>query len=372
MTVRVRYAPSPTGLQHVGGARTALFNYLFAKHNNGKFILRIEDTDQKRYNPYAVLELLNAFNWLGIEWDEGPSEQELLKLNVPNHAAKKFGKKSKIPYVQSNRLELYKEAALRLVDEGNAYYVFAEELDENDSNMKFSKASATMRLDAWRNASKFMVKKAMKTGKPYHIRLKLPRDGFVEINDGLRGSILFWWSRQKDPVILKTDAFPTYHLAMAVDDHLMEISHVIRGEEWISSLPRHWFLYKALGWNPPKFYHTASILNPSGKGKMSKRRAVAKDGSTPVPTYVSDYKKLGYVKEALINFMALTGWNPGDTNREMFTIDELVDIFDLNRLNTTPASWNYDKLRKMNHSWIKILPNREIIKRISEYDNCKQ
>ncbi len=346
----VRFAPSPTGHFHVGGARTALFNYLFAKKNGGRFFLRIEDTDQTRYRPYAVQELIESLAWLGIDWSDGPSKEELVALGVDAVTADQYGKTG--GFVQSTRKELYKTHAQMLCDVGKAYKVFADESVEE--GVKFSKASKQMGLDTWRNASAFMVRKAEKAELPYHIRLKMPREGIAFCKDLLRGEIEFSYYRLHDPVLLKTDGMPTYHLASVVDDHAMNVTHIIRNEEWLPSLPFHYYLYSSFNWIPPVFVHTASILNPSGKGKMSKRETVALDGKTVVPSLVLQYKHAGFLPEAMINFMALTGWNPG-LNKELFSKEDLITLFSLKRLGMTGAAWDYSKLKKMNSVYIQKL-----------------
>lgn len=358
--IKVRYAPSPTGPhQHVGGVRTALFNWLFAKHSGGKFFIRIEDTDQERYNPKAVTDLLQSFTWLGLDWDEGPTVDDLLGLDVSEDMAARYGKASNTSFVQSKRASIYNELAHRLIEEGKAYPVFSDESLEQSPDIKVQEARMKMQVFRWREAGSFMISKAMATGRPYHVRLKMPReDTAIECMDYLRGSIFFPYRKLYDPVILKTPkdgkpAMPSYHLAHVIDDHLMETSHVLRGEEWLSSLPYHTYLWKCFNWDAPVYCHLPVILNPTGKGKMSKRETKAPDGSI-VPVFVTQYKELGFIPDALINFMALVGWNPGN-GHEIINKDELIDLFSLDRINRTGAAWDYRKLRSINQRYIQMM-----------------
>lgn len=349
----VRFAPSPTGGFHVGGARTALYNWLYARKNGGKFLLRIEDTDQKRYKENAVTELIQSLTWLGIDWDFGPTTQELIELGVDNSMAKRYGKGAEQnSFVQSKRNEIYQSYVIMLIENDMAYRVFSDEADEDIDKDDFAVASKEMKLNIWREASPFMIRKALQAGRPYHVRLKMPREDDIVCNDYLRGDIRFKFHREKDFVIQKTDGGTTYHLASVIDDHLMGTTHVIRGEEWLSSLPKHYYLYECFGWTPPTFIHTASILNPSGKGKMSKRDVVAKDGKTKVPTFVMDYKRKGFLPEALINFMSLTGWNPKN-GVEFMSKEDLIGLFNLDGLSVRGATWDYNKLLHFNKQWMR-------------------
>lgn len=355
MSIITRYAPSPTGIQHVGGARTALYNWMFAKQNGGKFYLRIEDTDRTRYVNTAAKEIIDSFQYMGLDWDDGPSKEELIGLDVDESTASKYGKGHNHKFVQSNRLEMYRQAVEQLIENGFAYRVFTSH-NVNDSNNRLTvDDSKSMKLNMWRNAPAFHIKKAMKAGIPYHVRLKLPRNEDTVVFDRLRGNIKFNWNRAFDTVLLKTDGFPTYHLASVVDDHDMGVTHVIRGEEWLPSLPIHTHLYQCFDWEPPQFIHAATILKPNGKGKMSKRE-VSADGSTRVPTAVTEYRDNGFLSTALNNFMALTGWSP-KSNKEIFrSLDDLLDSFNIDNLSVSPAAWNYNKLLHINKIHMGMIP----------------
>lgn len=367
MDVKVRLAPSPTGSFHIGGARTALFNYLFAKQTGGLFGLRIEDTDQKRYVESSVTEILEMLDWLGLTLDFGPSADDLMSLGVSEYLAQKYGKEG-LDYsmVQSKRSDIYKQYAMQLVNQRKAYCVFSAEIDEFDPTKRFAHASKEMNLAEWRGTTPVMQKMMIDSGETYHIRAKMPREDEIITHDFLRGNITFEGSKLHDPVILKSDGLPTYHLASVVDDHLMGITHVIRNEEWIASLPIHFFLYNAFGWEPPIFVHTGSILNPSGKGKMSKRLSVSQDGKTAVPTHVQEYKKQGFLPEAMINMIALTGWNPGN-DIEYMDMDQMIQLFDLKRINRTGAAWNYSKLLDMNRYYLSKLSNDKFAELAEEF-----
>lgn len=361
----MRFAPSPTGSLHIGGARTVIFNKIIASKLGIPLALRIEDTDQTRYVPTAVEEILEMSDWLGIKYDLGPTANELLKLGVSQDKAEKYGLPMKHDWqsmVQSERKDIYKEHSDWLIDNGFAYRVFADELD---TDMRFSEASKEMRLNEWRNASKFIQDQALGTGRPYHVRIKMPREGSILSKDKLRGVIKVEYRKLHDYVLLKTDGMPTYHLASVVDDHLMNVRIVLRNEEWLASLPLHNHLYKCFGWKLPEFVHTASILNPSGKGKMSKRQAQDSSGKT-IPTHVKDYKALGFLPEAMWNVIAMTGWNPGD-GTEYMSMEEIIRKFDINRINTTGAAWGWQKLLNMNQHYIKSLTDSDFVKYVMEY-----
>jgi nondiscriminating glutamyl-tRNA synthetase len=326
--IRVRFAPSPTGYVHVGSLRTALFNYLFARHNNGKFIIRIEDTDRSRFVEGAVENLLHYFSLLGIEHDEGP------KIGGD------YG-----PYYQSERTEIYRKHAMELIDKGFAYYSFEtpEELDEIKKILQLE-GKYTSYDRRGRNLSPEEVKEKLESGIPYVIRLKVPLNEEVKFDDIVKGTIKIETNSVDDQVLLKSDGFPTYHLANVVDDHLMNITHIIRGEEWITSVPKHIILYNAFGWEVPKMAHVPLILNPD-KSKLSKRQG---------DVAVEDYLKKGYLKEALVNFMALLGWNPGEgETNEIFSMAELIERFSLERVQTAGAVFSIDKLNWMNNEYIK-------------------
>ena len=322
-SVRVRFAPSPTGYLHVGGARTALFNYLFAKHTGGTFILRIEDTDRNRYVEGALQEIYESLKWLGLSWDEGPE------------IGGNYG-----PYVQSERLELYKRHAQELLEKDLAYRCFCTSQRLEEVRLAREKAKMLTGYDRHcRDLPKDEVKKNLDEGKSFVVRLKIPRDIVVVFNDMIRGSIEYKSEVLDDLVLLKSDGFPTYHLANIVDDHEMKITHVLRGDEWIASTPRHVLLYEAFGWTPPKFAHMPVILDPSG-GKLSKRKGAAS---------VMDYKNNGILPDALFNFLALLGWAPGGGDeREKMTRQEIIEAFSLEKISPKGAVFDEKKLDWMN------------------------
>ncbi len=326
--VRVRFAPSPTGYVHIGSLRTALFNFLFARHNGGKNILRIEDTDQTRKVEGAVENLLSSLGRLGITFDEGPVS----------------GGDSG-PYYQSDRLNIYRKYCNVLLENGNAYYAFEtqEELDEM-RRLQQLEGKQTMYDRRGRDLSPEEVSEKLASGIPHVVRLKVPLGEEIRFNDLIKGNIKIDTDIVDDQILLKSDGFPTYHLANVVDDHLMNITHIIRGEEWITSVPKHILTYRALGWEVPQMAHVPLILNPD-KTKLSKRQG---------DVAVEDYLKKGYLKEALVNFIALLGWNPGEgEEKEFYSIDELIQAFTLEKVQTSGAVFNIDKLNWMNNSYIK-------------------
>jgi glutamyl-tRNA synthetase len=346
--VRVRFAPSPTGPLHIGGVRTALFNYLFAKKNNGTFYLRIEDTDQNRFVPGAEEYILEALNWLGISPDENFGKNE------------KFG-----PYRQSERKHLYKKYADQLIDSGNAYYAFdtAEDLDAHRKQQEAEGKTFIYnhhhreKLDNSLVISKEATDKRIASGEDYVIRFKTPVNETLNLQDIIRGEVKFETNLLDDKVLFKGDGMPTYHLANIVDDHLMETSHVIRGEEWLPSMPLHVLLYQAFGWETPEFAHLPLILKPVGNGKLSKRDG-DKMGFPVFPLewktekgISSGYREKGFFPEAVINFLALLGWNDG-TEKELFSLDELVQSFDLNRVHKAGAKFDPEKNKWFNHQYL--------------------
>ena len=343
--VRVRYAPSPTGDFHVGGARTALFNYLFARHHGGKFILRLEDTDQKRYNPEALGWLLNGLRYLGLEWDEGP------EVGGP------YG-----PYVQTERLAHYQKYAQQLLDAGRAYRCFCtpERLEAVRAAQRKNKQPFGYDRHC-RYLEPHQAAERAAQGESHTVRAKLPLDGEIAVQDFIRGVITFQNENLQDAVLMKSDGIPTYHLANVVDDHLMEISHILRGDEWVNSLPLHMHLYNAFGWTPPLMAHLPLILNPTGKGKMSKREGRAPDGRV-LPVFVRSFEALGYLPEALVNYLALVGWSYDDKT-EIMSRAELIDRFGLERVNAAPAAWNYDKLDDINGQYIRRLSVEDLTDR---------
>ncbi|MCL4538002.1 MAG: glutamate--tRNA ligase [Bacteroidetes bacterium] len=332
--IRVRFAPSPTGFLHVGGLRTALFNFLFARNSGGVFILRIEDTDRARYVEGAVENLINTLRWAGLDYDEGPA------------AGGDFG-----PYVQSERLGIYNEHVDLLVRNGSAYRCFCtpERLDLMRKEMEKKKLQPKYDRTCLRLSEKEIADN-LASGKPYVVRLKVPDDTLIRFSDIIRGDVEFASERVDDQILLKSDGYPTYHLANVVDDHLMKISHVIRGEEWLSSTPKHVLLYNAFGWELPQFAHLPLLLNPD-KSKLSKRQG---------DVAVEDYRDKGYLKEALVNFVALLGWNPGD-EREIFSLKELEKEFSLDKVNKSGAVFNVEKLNWLNFQHLRSKPEGEVL-----------
>ncbi|NOR28031.1 MAG: glutamate--tRNA ligase [Lutibacter sp.] len=362
--VRVRFAPSPTGPLHIGGVRTALFNYLFAKKHNGTFILRIEDTDQTRYVANAEQYIIDALNWCNIPFDEGPRKNE------------KFG-----PYRQSERKDIYKQYANQLIESGNAYYCFdtAEELDFHRKNHE---EKGKTFIYNWHNRTKLTnsislskeeVEQRISNGDNYVVRFKMHdplKDGesaIISSTDIIRGNVSFKKELLDDKILFKSDGMPTYHLANIVDDHLMEISHVIRGEEWLPSLPLHIALYEAFNWEIPEFAHLPLILKPVGKGKLSKRDG-DKLGFPVFPLAYTNsetkevsrgYKEDGYFADAFINMLALLGWNPG-TEQEIFTLEELCKTFTLERVSKSGAKFSPDKTNWFNQQYMMQKSNSEL------------
>ena len=344
--VRVRYAPSPTGDFHVGGARTALFNYLFARHHGGSFILRIEDTDQKRFTPEAVDRLLRGLRYLGLDWDEGPDK------------GGPYG-----PYTQTERLGLYGRYCAQLLEGGFAYRCFCTpERLETASKSRQAKGLNPGYDRFCRNLDPEQGAMRANLGEPHTVRFKAPLDGEITVHDLIRGDITFHNSILQDAVLLKSGGMPTYHLAHLVDDHLMEISHILRGDEWVNSLPLHVHLYSAFGWEPPIMAHLPLILNPTGKGKMSKREDRAPDGRL-LPVFVRSFEETGYLPEAMINYLALLGWS-FDDKTEIMSRAELIERFGLDRVNASPAIWNYEKLDHFNGSYIRLLSIEDLAGRL--------
>jgi glutamyl-tRNA synthetase len=347
--VRVRFAPSPTGPLHIGGVRTALFNYLFAKKNNGVFYLRIEDTDQNRFVPGAEAYIFEALNWLGIAPSETVGKNE------------KFGS-----YRQSERKELYKQYADQLINSDWAYYAFdtSEALDalrkqyETEGKTFIYNWSNREKLDTSLVISEEETNKRIANGEDFVIRFKTPVNETLHLQDIIRGDIKFETNLLDDKVLFKSDGMPTYHLANIVDDHLMETSHVIRGEEWLPSMPLHCLLYKAFGWEAPEFAHLPLILKPIGNGKLSKRDG-DKMGFPVFPLewktdegISSGYRENGFFPEAVINFLALLGWNDG-TDQELFSLEELIEKFDLNRVHKSGAKFDPEKNKWFNHQYLQ-------------------
>ena len=331
--VRVRFAPSPTGNVHVGSLRTALYNYLFAKQNDGTFVLRLEDTDRTRYQEGSVENLLNALYTTGVVPDEG--------LQLVDGKPVENGEYG--PYIQSERLDIYKKYIQQLIDEGKAYYCFCSKERLTQLREEQKKAGETPRYDGHcRNLSPEEVQKRIANGDPYVIRLKLPENTDITFDDVVRGKITINTKEMDDQVLIKEDGFPTYHFAVVIDDHLMKITHVIRGEEWLPSTPKHVYLYQCFGWQPPTFVHLSNILNEDHK-KLSKRQG---------DVAVGDFLAKGYLPEALVNFLALLGWSPED-DQEIFSLEELEKAFDIHRISNSGAVFDREKLNWMNGQYIK-------------------
>lgn len=357
--VRVRFAPSPTGPLHIGGVRTALFNYLFAKKHEGKFILRIEDTDQTRYVEGAEKYIVESLEWCGLQIDEGPGINE------------QYG-----PYRQSERKDLYKQYALQLIESGNAYYAFdtAEELtalrleaEANKEPFVYNCKSRTT-LQNSLNLSAEEVQQKIDAGDAYVIRFKMEADTQIDMYDEIRKDISYSTNDLDDKVLFKSDGMPTYHLANVVDDYLMKISHVIRGEEWLPSMPLHVMLYKALGWEAdmPKFAHLPLILKPKGKGKLSKRDGdqmgfpvFPLEWKSPDGEISRGYREDGYFPDAFANMLALLGWNPG-TEQEIFSMDELAQAFSLERVGRSGSKFDPDKTKWFNHQYLLAKSDAEV------------
>jgi glutamyl-tRNA synthetase len=345
--VRVRYAPSPTGYLHIGGLRTALYNVFFARRHGGVFLLRMEDTDQARLVPGAVDALLRTFATLGITADEGPY---LTDDGIVSERGA-YG-----PYTQSRRLHLYREYAELLITKGQAYRCFCSAETLEAMRTEAQAAGRPTRYDGrCRTLSTEVQEKRMSEG-PHVIRMCVPPTGTISWIDQVRGEISFSVTDIEDAVLIKTDGFPTYHLANVIDDHLMEISHVIRGEEWIASTPKHVLLYQAFGWDAPLFGHLPLLLN-SDRTKLSKRQG---------DVAVEDYLRRGYLPEALLNFVALLGWNP-TADRELFAMDELGRLFDLSKVNATGAVVNFEKLDWMNRQYFKELSSEDFARRAAPF-----
>jgi len=338
-TVRVRFAPSPTGFLHVGGLRTALYNYLFARQQGGVFVLRIEDTDRSRYVEGAVENLLKTLKWVGLEFDEGPGK------DGPSG-----------PYVQSERLHLYRAHIDHLLGSGNAYRCFCtperlEEMRKQQDRLNITPKydRRCLHLDAG------SIEAHLAQGLPFVVRMNVPQAGTISFPDLIRGTVEFSGDRLDDQVLLKSDGYPTYHLANVVDDHLMQITHVIRGEEWLPSTPKHVLLYRFFGWDEPVFAHLPLLLNPD-RSKLSKRQG---------DVAVEQYREKGYLPETLVNFVALLGWNPGD-ERELFSLAELVREFSVDRVGKSGAIFNVEKLDWLNFQHLRRKPDEEVLRMLKE------
>ena len=343
---RVRFAPSPTGLLHLGGARTALYNYLLARQTGGQFILRIEDTDQKRYDPAALKDIMDSLHWLGIDWDEGPEK------------GGDFG-----PYIQTERMDIYQDYIRQLIEMGDAFYCFCskKKLDEERQLQQKNKQKPRY-AGTCRSIPLAEAQARVEAGEEHVVRYKMPLDGSITVYDRLRGEIVFDHKNLDDTILVKSNGIPVYHFAAILDDHLMEITHVFRGEEWISNFPLHAHIYQSFGWEQPEWVHLSLFLKPSGKGKMSKRETqeMRLTGQT---IFIQDMAALGYLPEAVVNWIVLMGWSYDDKT-EFFTLDDLVDKFSIDKLNPSNAAIDFKKFDHFNGLHIRALSIEELTRRI--------
>jgi len=347
MSVRVRFAPSPTGYVHIGGLRTALYNYLFAKKNNGTYLMRIEDTDRTRYVEGALENLITAMEWSGVQHEEGPFIEDGEIVQSGDYG----------PYIQSERLDLYQKYIDQLIEDDKAYYCFCSK-ERLDSVREVQKAKGKItKYDGFcRGIDKEEAKKRVAAGEDHVVRLKLPPNKDIVFEDVVRGKVTVNTNDLDDQVLMKTDCFPTYHLAVIVDDYLMGITHIIRGEEWLPSTPKHVYLYEAFGWEAPKYVHLPNILNDERK-KLSKRHG---------DVAVRDFRKKGYLPEGLVNYVALVGWTPDD-NEEIMSMDELINKFSLDRVSKSSGVFDVKKLNWVNAHYIKALDLDELTKKCIPY-----
>ena len=336
----VRFAPSPTGYLHIGGLRTALYNFLYARHTGGKFILRIEDTDRERFVEGAIENLIASLKWAGIDYDEGVFVED----------GKIVSKGDNGPYIQSERLDIYKKYVDELIEKGYAYYCFCtkERLDDLREEQRI-KGQVPKYDGLCRGVSLEDAKKRIAAGESYVVRLKLPHDENIAFHDMVRGDVVINSNEIDDQVLMKSDGFPTYHMAVVVDDHLMGVTHIVRGEEWLASTPKHVYLYKALGWEAPEFVHLPTVLNKNRK-KLSKRGG---------DVSVEDFRGRGYLPEGLINYLALVGWSPED-EKEIFSLKELEDEFTFERVGKSGGIFDKDKLDWVNAHYVKSYPLEKI------------
>jgi glutamyl-tRNA synthetase len=354
MTVRVRFAPSPTGEPHIGSIRTVVFDYLFAKHWHGKLILRVEDTDQKRYVPGSVCALLEGLKWLGVEFDEGPSRQELAKIGQDWEGAPEIGGPYG-PYIQSLRRDIYTQAAEELIARGAAYRCDCR--PERLEALRKEQA-ANKQLIGYDRLCRNKKPGEVDPNKPHVVRLKVPTEGSLSVHDLVKGDVTFDLRMVDDAVLLKSDGLPTYHFAVVVDDHGMHITHAIRADEWLPSTPKHILIYQAFGWEMPEFAHVPDVLAADGK-KLSKRHGA---------TSISEFRKMGFLPEALLNFLAFLGWAPGEgEEQEIFTREELAQRFSLEHVNKAGAVFSYDKLDWMNGEYIRMMPQDELARNVLPY-----
>lgn len=339
MPVRVRFAPSPTGELHIGSVRTILYNELFAKQANGTLVLRIEDTDQARFDPRALDSIYDGLHWLGLHWDEGPREGGPFA-----------------PYVQSERLSLYQTYAQQLVDEGSAYFCFCSKARLDQLRAQQQARGEITRYDRFCRGIDPGAAADRAAREPHVVRLKVPDDGVVAIDDLVHGHVEWPLATIEDQIVLKSDGFPTYHLGVVVDDHLMEITHIIRGEEWLASVPKHILLYRAFGWDVPPMAHVPLVLGPDGK-KLSKRHGA---------TRVTEFREQGYLPEALVNYLALVGWAPG-TEDEIFSMEDLIERWRIDQVQRAGGKWDVERLRFFGGVWIRRLPEDELLRRLDPF-----
>jgi len=351
MTVRVRFAPSPTGEPHIGNIRTVVFNWLFARKMGGQFIVRIEDTDRVRYQPDTIPVILDGLRWLGLDWDEGPGLEELQRSGVESAENYAVGGPYG-PYIQSERQHLYRQTVEELLARGMAYRCNCS--PERLERVRLVQRERKLPVMYDRHC-RFRPPGEVSPDEPHVIRLKVPETGQTVVHDAIRGDVVFENSGIDDQVLLKSDGFPTYHLAVVVDDHYMEITHIARGEDWIPSTPKRILIYQALGWEVPTYCHVPLVSGPDGK-KLSKRHGA---------TSITEFRDQGYLPEALLNFLALLGWAPGEGDeQEIFSREELIERFDLFRITRAPASFSYDKLDWVNGVYIRDLSQGELLQRL--------
>jgi glutamyl-tRNA synthetase len=339
VTVRVRFAPSPTGSLHIGSVRTALYNHLFARQSKGSLILRIEDTDQDRLVPGAIESIYSGFDWMGLTWDEGPRE------GGPH-----------TPYIQSERLPLYQQHAQKLVDSGAAYFCFCSKERLASVRAQQAQRKEITRYD--RFCRRIDAKEAAERAKtePHVVRLKVPDDGVVAIDDLVYGHVEWPIDTIEDQVLLKSDGFPTYHLAVVVDDHVMGITHIFRGEDWLPSTPKHVLIFRAFGWELPPIAHFPNVLGPDGK-KLAKRHGATK---------VEEFKSQGYLPEAMINYLALVGWSPG-TEEEIFAVNDLTGRWRIDQVQRAGGKWDKARLDWFNGMWIRRLSEDDLLGRLRDF-----
>jgi glutamyl-tRNA synthetase len=352
MTVRVRMAPSPTGEPHIGNVRTAVFNWLFARKMGGKFILRIEDTDRVRYQPETITVIMDGLRWLGLEWDEGPGLEELRQSGVKD--AEEYGVGGPYsPYIQSSRVEMFRQVAEELVEQGKAYRCNCtpERLDRIRAEQRAMKLSVIM----YDRHCRDLPPGTVSPEEPHVIRLRVPLEGETVVHDVIKGDVVFDNAGIDDQILIKSDGFPTYHLAVVVDDHEMQITHIARGDDWIPSTPKRILIYQAMGWEPPVYCHVPLVNGPDGR-KLGKRHGA---------TSITEFRRQGFLPEALFNFLALVGWSPGSgEEQEIFSREELIERFDLFRVNRAAASFSYDKLDWMNGVYIRNLSSEDLLEQL--------